>query len=161
MKYWALSILIHLCLVLGLLIHGHKSGPNTGNSKEKPKGFSGKAGQILPKTIEIEVITKPKTENKGPGDKSKPSKTCKSSYGGIGIMDNFATGLIELVAPGYPADRAGILVGDKVLKVMSDEGSDIRGTVGTSVTLIILRQSINKVFSVTMIREKICTEDAI
>jgi C-terminal processing protease CtpA/Prc len=44
-----------------------------------------------------------------------PGLACEQSYRGIGIAHGYTGGYITAVAPGGPADRAGILVGDRLL----------------------------------------------
>ena len=75
-------------------------------------------------------------------------------YGGIGIHQASLDGTIGFVAEGYPAHKAGILVGDRIMAV-SD--SDIRGTPGTIVKIMIDRQGKTLFFEIT--RGKICYEE--
>lgn len=74
----------------------------------------------------------------------------QGSFGGIGAEIGKKNGFISVVAPleDSPAQRAGILSGDKILKINGETADDlsvekavtkIRGEVGTKVTLTILR----------------------
>lgn len=72
------------------------------------------------------------------------------SFGGIGAEIGKRSGFLVIVAPleDTPAQRAGLMAGDKILKINSEPTDDItveeavtkiRGEVGTKVTLSILR----------------------
>lgn len=72
------------------------------------------------------------------------------SFGGIGAEIGKRNGFLVIVAPleDTPAQRAGLMAGDKILKINSEPTDDItveeavtkiRGEVGTKVTLSILR----------------------
>ncbi len=72
------------------------------------------------------------------------------SFGGIGAEIGKRNGFLVIIAPleGTPAQKAGLLAGDKILKINSESTDDItveeavrkiRGEVGTKVTLSILR----------------------
>lgn len=74
------------------------------------------------------------------------------SFGGIGAEVGQKNGFIVVIAPleDTPAQRAGLMAGDKILKIdgkatddftVNDAVSKIRGEVGTKVTLTILRNS--------------------
>lgn len=75
----------------------------------------------------------------------------KGSFGGIGAELEMRNGLVTVVAPlpGTPAERAGLQASDVLVKVGEKETKDlnlddvitlIRGEVGTSVSLTILRE---------------------
>lgn len=74
----------------------------------------------------------------------------QGSFGGIGAEIGKKNGFISVIAPleDSPAQRAGILAGDKILKINGEATDDfsveqavtkIRGEIGTKVTLAILR----------------------
>jgi carboxyl-terminal processing protease len=72
--------------------------------------------------------------------------------------------MIEQVLKGYPAYKAGLRPLDIIIKIngeptkdmsLAEAVSKIRGPAGTEVTLTIYRPSENKVFDVTIKREKI------
>lgn len=74
---------------------------------------------------------------------------CSTWYGGIGIGSRGDV-LTEVYA-GYPAERAGLLVGDVINPIGT---RDITGTPGTSVTLRVARGK--RVFQITIVRGRIC-----
>ncbi len=87
-------------------------------------------------------------------------------YGGIGAMVGERNGFSTVIMPfmGYPAYKAGILIGDRVLKIDGKEintgnspeiGELLKGAVNTPITLTIKRFGIDTPFDVTMKREKI------
>lgn len=101
-----------------------------------------------PQEVEIEMIESTQPAGGTPdiiakGDEGPP---CELWYGGIGIL-GYTT--VEQIYEGYPADRAGIQVGDFLI---TSEG--IRGEPGTKLELDVLRN--NKRLHFTLIREKIC-----
>lgn len=63
-------------------------------------------------------------------------------------------GGLSSVAKGYPADKAGLQVGDFITPI--DE-LFIIGDPGTTVTLLVDRK--DKIFTIKVIRRKICTKD--
>ena len=75
----------------------------------------------------------------------------KGRFGGLGIEVTMDKGLVKVVAPiaDTPADKAGILSGDLISKIDDEEvlGMNLqkavekmRGEVGTSITLMVLRE---------------------
>ena len=87
----------------------------------------------------------------------------KGSFGGIGMEVGQENGIITIVTPlkGTPAEYAGLLAGDKIIKVddhstakLSVEETVVlmRGPEGTKVTLTIMRQG-KAPFDVTIIRQ--------
>lgn len=90
----------------------------------------------------------------------------KDSFEGVGMELGIKDKVLTVIAPieGTPAFRAGILAGDKILKIdeKTTEGmtteeavSLIRGTKGTQVTLTIVRQNIDKAKEFTLTRDTI------
>lgn len=79
---------------------------------------------------------------------------CKNYYGGIGVdIDYSPRGqMVTSVHPGYPAEALGIVVGDYI--GITKGGNDIRGEIGTEITLYILREG--SVLTKTTKRAKIC-----
>jgi carboxyl-terminal processing protease len=86
-----------------------------------------------------------------PEDGKKFLEEVSGSFGGIGAEIGEKDGVISVVAPlkGSPAEKAGILAGDLILKIgpTSTEGLDvtravgfIRGQIGTKVTLNVFRR---------------------
>lgn len=153
-KYIFFSAAIHLILFLFTVITLNNE-KNTQKTEEGP--FKGNE-------VKVEIVERP--ENPSPDealeDKSEDGissiinkeKDCISFFGGVGIQQDFFTLKIEEVYKNYPADRAGIMVGDIV---ESQNGEDIRGKIGAAITVKVTRNGIS--FYVTLIREKICYED--
>lgn len=87
-------------------------------------------------------------------------------FGGIGVEVDFANDYVTVIAPieGSPAERAGILPGDRILAidnqaVSGQEPSELvramRGPSGTNVTLIVRRNGEEKLRSFVLTREVI------
>jgi hypothetical protein len=160
-----LSIALHVGL-LYLLSQRGGGGEEGGNGRKQQH-------------ISVKILDKPsKTETKNEQEKIPEDKgiiieqkkklppeqivvdhKCEESYEGIGIQfDYMSTQMCKIshIAKGYPADRAGLKVGDLLL---SDAKSDVdcpgRGPIGSLLTLQVVRGG--KHFEVTLVREKICT----
>lgn len=75
-----------------------------------------------------------------------------NEVGRIGIKDVPKTGKIVKVCRNSPADKAGLKVGDVIISADGVSGPDrqIKGEVGTEVTLVIRRKK--EVFTVTVLR---------
>jgi len=91
-------------------------------------------------------------------------------YGGIGSMIRTINDQVVIAEPyeGFPAQKAGLLAGDVVLKVddKSIEGMDqeeittiLKGESGTEVTIIVLRPGENDTLLFTLTREDIKVPD--
>ena len=87
-------------------------------------------------------------------------------YGGIGAIITKGEEYVYVSEPyeGYPAHKAGLMAGDKILEIngksakgkTTEEVSKVlKGQPNTSVTLLIERKSLKKPFEVTFDREKI------
>lgn len=87
-------------------------------------------------------------------------------YGGIGSIIQQRDSAIYLVNPyeGKPAQKAGVLAGDKLLSVdgkktkgqtVSEVSNNLRGVPGTTVVLEIEREGVAKPFKVEIVREDI------
>ena len=98
----------------------------------------------------VGAIGDPHTVFFPPKESKAFAEQIKGAFGGVGIEIGNRDGLLTVIAPitDTPAARAGVLAGDKILKIddKTTEGmsieeavSLIRGTVGTSVTLSIAR----------------------
>ncbi len=91
----------------------------------------------------------------------------KGSFGGVGMeIDNNADGQLVVVAPlkGSPAEAAGILTGDIVAAVDGTSTLDmssneavkiIRGPVGTTVKITVLRKGSDKPIDISVVRDTI------
>ena len=94
----------------------------------------------------------------------------KGKYGGIGIQIGKRDGLLTIISPmeNSPAKKAGILAGDKIIKIndqsayemsMDDAAKIIRGKKGTEVTLSIDRFGVDGLIEYTLIRQDIKVKD--
>ncbi len=88
------------------------------------------------------------------------------SFGGIGAEIDKKDGILIVVAPlkGTPAEKSGILSGDKILRINKEDATNItidkaisliRGQIGTNVELTILREGEKKTRDFNIIRENI------
>lgn len=159
-KSLALSIILHVALVLFIFKAENgdiKEPPTspieitvTGKEPEKPKEIKQESNyNIIPKS-----------------DLGKNTiKSDKGYYGiGIGTLDYAINGrfMVEItsVAYGYPADLAGLQIGDKIIEV--DEvpivdGNEIRSTGPTPLTLKVIKNDGTVIF-IRLTREFIRTE---
>ncbi len=87
-------------------------------------------------------------------------------YGGIGAMITKREDYVYVSEPyeGYPAQKAGLMAGDKILEINGKSAKDktteevskvLKGQPNTSVTLLIERPHLEKPFEVTFDREKV------
>jgi carboxyl-terminal processing protease len=108
----------------------------------------------------------PYSEYLPPEDSQKFQEDISGTFGGIGAELGIRKNQLIIVAPlkNTPASRAGILAGDKILRVnaSSTEGISvdqavrwIRGEVGTEVKLLLLRDSWEEPKEFTITRELI------
>ncbi len=94
------------------------------------------------------------------------SEKSKGVFAGIGIGVTVDTAdnrvVVDLAYEGFPGSKAGLLPGDKIIKVNDEEvtGDNLQGVVnkmkgkaGTSVKLTILRESESRTFDINLIRE--------
>lgn len=95
----------------------------------------------------------------------KIDETMKGQFEGIGIEFSMLDGYITVISPiaGTPSDRAGLLSGDRIIKINGESAYKIkqdeivkklRGKKGTAVTVTIKRLN-SENFDVTLIRDKI------
>ncbi len=94
----------------------------------------------------------------------------KGKYGGVGIQIGIREEKLTVVSPmeGSPAKRAGILSGDKIIKIddkntqdftIDDAAKLIRGKKGTNVTLSINRYGEEELIDFVLTRESIAIKD--
>lgn len=103
-------------------------------------------------------------------EKSGIEMLTKGKYGGVGIQIGKREKLLTVISPmeNSPAKRAGILSGDKIVKIDGNETEDlsmddaaklIRGEKGTDVTLTIQRFGENEDIDFVLTRENIKVKD--
>lgn len=160
-----LSVIIHLWIFLAIALsegspNGHKSGRSHGTGSVAKNKFDGVAVKNIiskDKNVEISIINKSLVKAGPTIKKLKPKKPKKKSvkkcpgkwFGGIGIEEVFGT--IETVFPGYPADLAGLQVGDEIVHANQPQ---IIGTPGTVVILTIKRNG--DLIEIPVTRGEIC-----
>ncbi len=88
----------------------------------------------------------------------------KGSFGGLGIEIGIRDGVLTVISPieDTPAYRAGILAGDKIIKISGESTKDLtladavkkmRGKKGTPITITIARESLPSPKDFTIIRD--------
>ncbi|MEK7650516.1 MAG: S41 family peptidase [Patescibacteria group bacterium] len=98
----------------------------------------------------VRALGDPYSEFLPPADKKQFDEEIQGHFGGIGIELGVRDGALSVIAPlpGTPAAKAGIKVGDKIVKIAGQTSAElsisraidlIRGEVGTVVDLSILR----------------------
>ncbi len=101
-----------------------------------------------------------------PQEKTLFEQEVSGAFGGVGMQIGMKDGLVTVIAPvkGSPADRAGVLKGDKVYRVDGATTTDmtldktlylIRGEIGKPVHLTLLREGRDEPIELTLIREEI------
>lgn len=101
-----------------------------------------------------------------PEEYSEMQVDTKGVFGGIGIEIGMKEGMLTVIAPidDTPASHAGLLAGDKIVKIGDKYTKDMtiteavglmRGPVGTSVTISIMRESFDVPKSFTFVRATI------
>jgi len=87
-------------------------------------------------------------------------------FGGLGIEVGIENGSVKVIAPidDTPAERAGLAAGDLIIRIddrpvkgmsLNETVSTMRGKPGTSITLTILREGVNRPFNLTLERATI------
>jgi carboxyl-terminal processing protease len=85
-------------------------------------------------------------------------------FGGLGIEISMRKGILTVVSPieDTPADKAGILAGDKIIKIegestldmtLTDAVNRLRGKSGSPVTITVYRDAIESSLDVTIVRD--------
>lgn len=146
-RYFLLSFLIHAALLI-IVISSASDLPDQSEQKENPDSYSVSVIDNPKKDLsyEMEVDIDGNFEKKNEDDKK-----CPAFYGGIGIEEDFFSHTVSNVYKGYPAEGAGVRVGDLIESV---SGEPIRGEPGTSFLLRIVRDG--KSFTVKITRQEIC-----
>ena len=103
-------------------------------------------------------------------EKSGIAMLTKGKYGGVGIQIGKREKILTVISPmeNSPAKKAGILSGDKIIKIdqqetenlsMDDAAKLIRGQRGTNITLSIKRYGENELIDFDLKRENIKVKD--
>lgn len=106
----------------------------------------------------------PYTEFLPPAENKQFQEDIKGSFGGIGAEIGIRKGTLTIIAPleDSPADKAGLAAGDKILQVDDKPTADlaldaavrlIRGTPGTEVKLLVLRDSFDRPKDFKIVRD--------
>lgn len=114
----------------------------------------------------VEALGDPYTEFLPPEDRKSFEEDIRGSFGGVGMELGIRNDKLTVVAPlpGTPAARAGIRAGDVIVKIEDIDATGmntekavklIRGNVGTTVTISIIREGLTKPLSLTMTRATI------
>jgi carboxyl-terminal processing protease len=123
-------------------------------------GIDGMLNTLDPYTTYIENDDKPQLEIITHG-----------RYGGVGLALSYRNNMVTVSEPpfiGTPSAKAGIREGDKIVKVDSlfaqkigfyETVKQIRGQIGTEVTLTIQRDEESNLLTFTLVREQIKVED--
>jgi len=149
---FSISLTLHMFIFFALLFKGF--GGETDGKEGKDNG--------LDSTINVEIVDRPKAESEEKTVvlddgllKRAPHalQECESYFGGVGVTIVWTSlGYIVLtVHSGYPAEKAGIMVGDLLLN-----SGNLTGEIGTKITVLIDRGGAYLEFPIY--RDKICTE---
>jgi C-terminal processing protease CtpA/Prc len=93
--------------------------------------------------VKLRIIDKKKSDGGG---------QCPKTFGGIGIEFDFSQdgAVVTRVFHGYPAEKAGIVVGD----VLLDNPNGVRGEPGSTIVVRVMRKG--ESMSIPIRRDKIC-----
>lgn len=164
--FWSAGI--HLSLLLLFAMSGGGASQSDGQAGGEAQTQEQAAAGLDKDEIYVDIIEKPKkdeekkvsSDDDGYGNVPHGKDVCPDFYGGIGITqvagirgpgDYTVIVAVQEVHHGYPAEQAGIQVGDVLLN-----SSEIRGPIGTTVTVLINRRGEFMKFDI--VRDKICTE---
>lgn len=95
-------------------------------------------------------------------------ESTKGEFSGVGLEIGSDSGYVKIITPidGSPAANAGLEAGDLIIKLdnesiqglsLHEAAKKMRGPTGTSITFTIIRQSVDKPFDITVIRDVIRT----
>lgn len=112
----------------------------------------------------VDSLDDPYTVFLSPEDSTMFEQDMKGSFSGIGAEIGFRDNLLTIIAPleGSPAEEAGLLSGDKILKVdeteiigmnIDEAVSIIRGERGTVVKLLITRDGLDELKEIEITRD--------
>lgn len=174
----SLPLVLILTLGLGGTGQGNCEGPNCTDKPQQGDGKTGGSGnsqddlepgkKIQDKPLEIMQVTpevqdlirkqedqmalEEEQRKKQEEARKKALDECKDFFGGIGVTFDLFDRTISEVHKGYPAERAGIRVGDRLSSI-----EPIRGEPGTKVEILVIRGEQEILMEIT--REKICLEE--
>lgn len=179
-----ISLTLHLAVFISLSLNLSGNGENGSAeqegggpievemiSEEQGKAPEGQNDEVVPKQVEVEELPElqpppllqEQSEIEIPIEEEPPKPVegitqCENDrwFGGIGIQQDWQTGKIEQVYPGYPAEKNGLRPGDIINLVNGEKKDRIRGEPGTIVVLQIFRPSTNEYLTVSITRDKIC-----
>lgn len=114
----------------------------------------------------VESVGDPYTTYLTPDENEDLHTDLKGEFSGVGMEVGMKEGLIKVIAPlkNSPAERAGVLTGDTLLKIDDTFTTDltldaavdlIRGEKGTPVTITVAREGKDSVLEITIVREVI------
>lgn len=114
----------------------------------------------------VKALGDPYTVYLPPEESKRFNDDISGAFGGIGAEIGIRGDMLTIISPlkDSPAEKAGLIAGDKILQIngtstqdMTIDGaiSHIRGEIGTEVTLLILRKDKEKPFEVKLKREVI------
>lgn len=154
------SLFLHLMLFAVVAYKGLSLGEGENPDQSPPPNAI--TAEIIDKLPEQEESSEASEEGLGivpPVERpAHADDDCTEFFGGIGITqsgrrDQFGNQLEMIVTDvhrGYPAEKAGIQVGDNLTS-----SEEIRGEIGTPITVYATRNGETLTFN--MIRDKICT----
>ena len=114
----------------------------------------------------IKTILDPHTVVFGPKDYENLKVSMEGEFGGVGITISLRDNILTVVSPlaGTPAFNLGIRAGDRIRKIegkdskgmtLDEAVSQLRGKVGTDVTIAIEREGVPELMDFTITRAKI------
>ncbi len=117
----------------------------------------------------VNSLKDPYTEFMPPVETKQFQQDIKGSFEGIGAEIGLRKGILTVIAPlkGSPAEKAGVLAGDKIIKIDDKSTGDlslneavrlIRGKGGTQVKLTVFRDSLDKTKEISITRDTIKVE---
>ena len=190
---WAVLVLIAANVIVGWTVYrGFAQGDGDEETESESEAIA--LEELIPEaivTIKRQYVTPVKTKTlvygaiKGmvreldphshflePRVYNEMKVTTRGEFGGLGIeITKREDGFITIIAPiyGTPADRKGLLPGDRIVKINGEELRDpdindvvdkLRGEPGTSVTITIFRVG-ERLMDVTITREKIKVQSVV
>ena len=97
-------------------------------------------------------------------DYDELQESTTGEFGGLGVEVGIEDGFIKIISPmdGSPADRAGVMAGDLIIKLDDTPARDVtlgdtidlmRGEPGTTIILTIMREGVSEPFEIPVTRE--------